>query len=94
MAISFQNPGTASYTVSSFDVVRLFVHQRFCPPIFLTSILAGFYIDRGCAKLIASGKVSFAEIPFSLLHVPYYSQDCRQVQARDFPLLAYWISIR
>jgi hypothetical protein len=76
MVISFQKPTTASYNVFSFDEVSLLVHQRFS---FLTGILAGYYIDRGCAKLITSGKVASLSFPFVFEHVAYHFQDYRQV---------------
>jgi hypothetical protein len=58
VVISFLKLKTASYTVSLFDEVSLFMYQRFCFPHFLISLPAGYYIDRGCAKLITSGKVA------------------------------------
>jgi hypothetical protein len=58
VVISFLKLKTASYIVWLFDEVSLFTNQPFCFPNFLTGVPAGYYIDRGCAKLITSGKVA------------------------------------
>ncbi|KAG1871882.1 putative dimethylaniline monooxygenase (N-oxide-forming), partial [Suillus tomentosus] len=55
MDISFPALRTTLFTVSMFDEVSLFFLYH---SIFLTVIPGGYYIDRGCAQLITSGKIT------------------------------------